>query len=52
MNTNNIEKVESPINEAISEALIKLNKKDPQKDGVDLLEITKKLSSKKFGKRS
>ena len=45
-----IEKVpDNLINTAISEALLKL-KKEPQKEGVDLLDITKKLSSKKFGK--
>ena len=41
---------DTPINSAISEALLKL-KKDTPKDGVDLLDITKKLSSKKFGKK-
>lgn len=50
----NIEKMsDNPVNTtstAIADALLKL-KKEPQKDGVDLLEITKKLSSKKFGKR-
>ncbi len=52
MNTNNGEKEtsDSPINTAISEALIKL-KREPEKEGVDLLDITKKLSSKKFGKK-
>ena len=50
----NIEKVEKtsdvPISEAITEALFKL-KKEPVKDGVDLTDIAKKLSSRKFGKR-
>ena len=36
--------------ESIAEALLKL-KKEPQKEGVDLLDITKKLSSKKFDKK-
>lgn len=36
---------------AISEVLSKLKKNEP-KEGVDLLSITKKLSSKKFGKKS
>jgi len=48
---NKIEKAsETPIIEHIPEALLKL-KKDPQKEGVDLLDITKKLASKKFDKR-
>ena len=51
MNIKNIEKTsDTPINTAITEALLKL-KKEPAKDGVDLLDITKKLSSKKFGKK-
>lgn len=37
------------VNTAITDALLKL-KKEPQKDGVDLTEIAKKLSDKKFGK--
>ena len=37
------------INTAITEALLKL-KKEPQKEGVDLVDIAKKLSEKKFGK--
>lgn len=41
---------DTSVNTAITEALLKL-KKDTPKDGVDLLEITKKLSSKKFGKK-
>jgi hypothetical protein len=48
MNTNMEKTQESPV-EAISEALLKL-KKEPQKDGVDLVDIAKKLSEKKFGK--
>jgi hypothetical protein len=46
----NIEKTsDTPINTAITDALLKL-KKEPQKDGVDLTEIAKKLSDRKFGK--
>jgi len=46
----NIEKTsETPVSTAIADALLKL-KKEPQKDGVDLTEIAKKLSDKKFGK--
>ena len=46
-----IEKVsDNPVSESITEALLKL-KKEPQKEGVNLLDITKKLSSKKFDKR-
>ena len=48
----NIEKtLENPIGTAITDALLKL-KKEPQKDGIDLLDITKKLSAKKFGGKS
>jgi len=38
---------------AITEALKKLGKdeKEPKKEGVDLISITKKLSFKKFGKK-
>lgn len=51
MNTNNGEKTsDNPINAAISDALSKL-KREPEKEGVDLLDITKKLTSKKFGKK-
>lgn len=47
----NIEKAsENPISESIADALLKL-KKEPQKEGVNLLDITKKLSSKKFDKK-
>lgn len=42
---------DTPINTAIAEALFKLKKESQAKDGVDLLDITKKLSSKKFGKK-
>lgn len=49
MNTNMENTQDNPINTAISEALLKL-KKDPQKEGVDLVDIAKKLSDKKFGK--
>ena len=46
-----MEKVsDTPINAAIAEALLKLQKDTP-KDGVDLTDITKKLSAKKFGKK-
>ena len=52
MNINNVEKTsDTPISTVISEALLKL-KKDPEKEGIDLLGITKKLSSKKFGKKT
>ena len=48
---NIIEKtLETPINTAIADALLKLKKEPLQKDGVDLVEIAKKLSEKKFGK--
>ena len=47
----NMEKVsDAPMSETISEALLKL-KKEPQKEGINLLDIAKKLSSKKFDKR-
>jgi hypothetical protein len=49
-----MEKVDSKVSEAISEGLQKLKKAPPQekpKEGVNLLEITKKLSEKKFGKK-
>ncbi|MFA5696305.1 MAG: hypothetical protein WC917_02515 [Bacilli bacterium] len=49
MNTNIEKTQDDPINSAIAEALLKL-KKEPQKDGVDLVDIAKKLSDKKFGK--
>lgn len=46
-----IERPQVPtVGTAISEALLKLKKEQP-KDGVNLLEITKKLSTKKFGKK-
>jgi hypothetical protein len=46
----NIEKtLETPINTAIADALLKLKKEPLQKDGVDLVEIAKKLSGRKFG---
>jgi hypothetical protein len=52
MNTKDIEKVsETPIVKVITEGLLKLNKKEPTKEGVNLLDITKKISTKKFGKR-
>jgi len=50
MKTNMEKSSEAPVSEAISEALLKL-KKDQPKEGVNLLEITKKLSAKRFGKR-
>ena len=51
MNTNNEEKTSNiPISTVISDALLKL-KREPEKEGVDLLDITKKLSTKKFGKK-
>lgn len=51
MNTNNKEKTSDiPINTAISDALLKL-KREPEKEGLDLLDITKKLSTKKFSKK-
>jgi len=52
MNTKDVEKVpEVPIVKIISEGLLKLNKKEPTKDGVSLLDITKKISTKKFGRK-
>ena len=41
---------DNPVSTSITEALLKLKKEPQPKDGVDLLDITKKLSSKKFGK--
>lgn len=38
------------ISGVIAGALANLSKKEPAKEGVDLVEITKKLSEKKFGK--
>ena len=49
MNTNIEKTPENSIKEAITEALFKL-KKEPTKEGVDLVDIAKKLSDKKFGK--
>jgi hypothetical protein len=40
----------NPVSESITEALLKL-KREPQKEGVNLLDIAKKLSSKKFDKK-
>lgn len=40
----------NPVSESITEALLRL-KKEPQKEGVNLLDIAKKLSSKKFDKK-
>ena len=39
------------ISTAIEGALANLAKKEPTKEGVDLVEITKKLSARKFGKK-
>ncbi len=51
MNTKTMEKISDiPEGKRISDALLKL-KKAPQKEGVDLVGIAKKLSSKKFGKK-
>lgn len=51
MNTKIIEKVpDAPISTIISEALLKLKKEQP-KEGLNLLDITKKMSQKKFGKK-
>ena len=53
MNTNMENTSEPQLSSVIAEGLLKL-KKDPTKEtkeGVDLLEIAKKLSSKKFGKK-
>lgn len=51
MNTNNTEKMPSmSLNETISDALLKLKKNSTEKEGVNLVDITKKLSSKKFDK--
>lgn len=47
MNTNNAKEVSS----AIEVALANLNPKEPTRDEVDLTEIAKKLSERKFGKR-
>ena len=37
--------------ETVSNALLEMKKKEEPKEGVSLLDITKKLSSKKFGKK-
>lgn len=50
MNTNIEKTSDEPINTAISEALLKLKKEPPTKEGLDLSDIAKKLSEKKFGK--
>ena len=51
MNNENIEKkLDMPISITISDALQKLKGKH-EKEGVNLLDITKKISSKKFGKK-
>lgn len=48
----NINNDKNPINQSIADALKKLNEGgDNVKDGVDLTDIAKKLSSKKFGKK-
>jgi len=41
---------DTSINNAISEALLKLKKEPSEKEGIDLADIAKKLSEKKFGK--
>jgi len=41
---------ENPISSLLSEALLKLKKEEP-KEGINLLDITKKLSHKKFEKK-
>ena len=46
-----INKKKNETSGAISEVLLKLKKNEP-KEGVNLLDITKKLSAKKFGKKS
>jgi len=38
------------VNQSIKGALLKLKKKTPPKEGVDLTSIAKKLSAKKFKK--
>lgn len=47
------EKVTGSMNNAIADVLTRLNEKPPKddKEGVSLLDITKKLSEKKFGKK-
>lgn len=47
----NMEKISEKVSSSIEEALVNLGKKEPLKDGVDLVEIAKKLSAKKFGKK-
>ena len=51
MNISDGKNAEAQLNETISDILAKISKKESQKDGVDLLSITKKLSEKKFGKK-
>ena len=47
----NMEKMSNkPKTKIITDALLKL-KKAPAKDGLNLLDIAKKISSKKFGKK-
>ena len=41
---------DSPISPAIANILLRLKEK-PEKEGIDLIGITKKLSEKKFGKK-
>jgi hypothetical protein len=47
MNINDAKGVSS----AIEVALATLQQKEPAKEGVDLVEITRKLTERKFGKR-
>jgi hypothetical protein len=44
-------KTMSSVGKTISKALLRLKKEAPKK-GVNLLDITKKISAKKFGKKS
>ena len=51
MNTNMETALEKPISASISEALLKIKKDPSEKVGLDLSDIAKKLSEKKFGKQ-
>ena len=51
MNTNMEKTPDTPISTSISEALLKMKKDPTDKVGLDLSDIAKKLSERKFGKQ-
>lgn len=51
MDTESKKEINNEATTAISEVISKLKKSEPKK-GVDLIEITKKLSARKIGKKS